>query len=90
MFGRSGAMKIIVVVVIAAIASPAFADCGSSVNRYNNILNDANYALRRYAQCVGDSRGKEDCSSEFSRIRSFQSDFESAVSDLKMSCDKLD
>ena len=42
--------------------------------------------LRRYASCVSRNDGRSDCSSEFSRLRSAQEDFESAVSDYQREC----
>jgi hypothetical protein len=42
--------------------------------------------LRRYASCVSRNDGRNDCSSEFSRLRSAQEDFEPAVSDYRREC----
>jgi hypothetical protein len=40
-------------------------------------------ALRHYARCISDSQGHDDCSTEFSSLKSAQDDFESAVFRLR-------
>jgi DNA invertase Pin-like site-specific DNA recombinase len=40
----------------------------------------------RFHRCVANSRGTDDCSSEFGRVRWEQSDFESAVSNYQSEC----
>jgi hypothetical protein len=42
--------------------------------------------VRRYASCLSRSDGHSDCSSEFSRLRSAQEDFEAAVLDYQREC----
>jgi hypothetical protein len=42
------------------------------VDRYNEATSEVADALRAYSRCVSDSRGHDDCSSEFSRLRSAQ------------------
>jgi hypothetical protein len=64
----------------------AFADCQSAVDGYNSAISDIEYQLRRYANCVSNSQGDDDCSSQFRRLRSAQMDFESAVSDYDNEC----
>jgi hypothetical protein len=64
----------------------ARADCNDAVNTYNSAISDISSTLRRYTSCVSNSNGHDDCSSEFRRLRSAQSDFESAVSDYEREC----
>lgn len=63
------------------------AECRDAVDDYNSALDDVSGALRSYADCVSGSDGHDDCYSEFSRLRSAQDDFESAVSDYQSECD---
>jgi hypothetical protein len=63
-------------------------ECQAAIRKYNNALNDVSDALRRYANCVRDSRAHDDCSLEFGRVRSAQDDFESAVSAYGSDCQR--
>jgi hypothetical protein len=67
-----------------ALADPE--ECRDAVDRYNSALDDVSSTLRRYASCVSSSRGHDDCSSEFRRLRNAQDDFESAVSEYESEC----
>lgn len=60
--------------------------CQSAVDSYNAALDEISTRLRRYGSCVSDSQGEDDCSSEFRRLRSAQSDFEYAVSAYQSDC----
>jgi hypothetical protein len=60
--------------------------CNSAIDGYNNAVSDISSRLRRYSSCVSGSQGNDDCSSEFRRLRSAQSDFESAVSQYRNYC----
>lgn len=62
-------------------------ECRDAVDNYNLVLSDVGGALRRYAHCVSDSQGHDDCSIEFSRLRSAQYDFETAVSEYQNECE---
>jgi len=73
--------------LIAANASWA-SECNDAVDAYNSATQDISSYLRRYANCVADSRGSDDCSAEFRRLRSSQDDFESAVGDYQSNCDQ--
>jgi hypothetical protein len=81
-------MKIIVLAfnLLILLVLPAVADCDSAVSDYNSAISDIDSYLRRYSRCVADSRGNDDCSSEFRRLRSAQDDFESAVSRYQSEC----
>ena len=75
--------------ILLLSSSRALADvdeCNAAVDQYNNAVESLSSAMRRYAQCVDDSKAKDDCSSEFSRLKSDQSDFEAAVSAYSSDC----
>jgi hypothetical protein len=61
-------------------------ECRDALDHYNAARSDASSALRQYGRCVTDSKGRDDCSSEFSTLQSAQDDFESAVSDYQDKC----
>jgi hypothetical protein len=61
-------------------------DCQDAISEYNSAISDVSTALRRYTNCVSSSKGHDDCLSEFRRLKSAQSDFESAVSKFGMEC----
>ena len=68
-------------------SAPALAsDCNDAIDQYNSALSDVDSYLRRYANCLSSSRGKDDCSSEFRRLRNAQNDIESAVSAIGSYC----
>jgi hypothetical protein len=82
---------ILIALVLATISAPKATadadDCSDAVSTYNSELNDVDYALRRYSRCVSNSRGRDDCSSEFRRLRYAQGDFETAVNMVRSNCD---
>lgn len=61
--------------------------CQWAVDRYNSALSNISYAVSRYANCVGSSRGNDDCSMEFRRLKNAQSDFEQATMAYRFDCD---
>lgn len=83
-------MKIQTVLMALAVAcapiDASFADCSDAVSTYNSVISDVSSYLRRYTNCLSNSNGHDDCSSEFRRLRSAQSDFESAVSNYEREC----
>jgi hypothetical protein len=81
-------MKVIVLgfSLLILLVLPAVADCESAVSEYNSSISDISSYLRRYSRCVADSRGNDDCSSEFRRLRSAHDDFENAVSRYQSEC----
>ena len=83
---RSSICGLIFVIVVTQPAGADEEQCRQAVDRYNSALADVSYALRRYASCVSDSKGNDDCSSEFRRLRSAQDDFKSAVSEYRSEC----
>ena len=88
-------MRCLVIAVVCAglAAGPASAvtaqsACRDAVDKYNSTMGELFYALKRYSTCISNSRGTDDCYSEFSRVRGAQSDFESAVSSYKSECNQ--
>lgn len=74
----------------AASSQPAIgraSGCQDAIRSYSGAVDEISSTLRRYASCVESSRGQDDCSFEFGRIRSAQWDFESAVSSYKNECE---
>jgi len=68
---------------------PALADnyeCQSAVSSFNSAVDDISSTSHRYLNCVSNSRGHDDCSFEFRRLKSAQDDFESTVSSYGISC----
>ena len=65
----------------------AASQCKYAADSYNSAVDSIGYALKRYARCVEGSAGSDDCSLEFRRLRSAQSDFESAVSSYRSECE---
>lgn len=64
----------------------ASSECSSAVDAYNSAVDEISSKLKRYAGCVEGSRGTDDCSYEFRRLKSAQYDFESAVSSFRSNC----
>jgi len=73
-----------VLFVNAAWAVPE--ECRDAVDSCNSAISDLSDALHRYSSCLGGSNGRDDCSIEFSALRSAQDDFESAVSSYETEC----
>lgn len=70
-------------------AAPAAATpCNEAIDGFNSAIEELDGVLKRYHDCLQNTDGTDDCSSEFRRLRSEQSDFEGAVSTYKDDCDK--
>jgi hypothetical protein len=70
-------------------AQPTFAmasDCDDAISTYNSAISDVSDAIRRYSRCLSGSSGRDDCSSEFRRLKNAQSDFETSVSRYGREC----
>jgi len=67
-----------------ANATPEY--CRIATSQYQSAVGEVALALRKYAACVSGSNGHDDCSSEFSRLKSAQGDFESAVERYENEC----
>ena len=87
--GRSRRLVALAIVTILAPASTRAAseDCQDAIAKYNEAISDISSTLRRYTNCVSSSRGHNDCSSEFRRLKAAQSDFEDAVMKYGSECD---
>jgi hypothetical protein len=60
--------------------------CRDAVDAYSSASSEVLSAVRTYANCVASSRGRDDCSIEFSTLNSAHDDFESAVSEYESEC----
>ena len=70
----------------AEISVAGHSECEDAISQYNSAISDISTTLRRYTNCVSSSNGRDDCSSEFRRLKSAQSDFEDAVSKYGSEC----
>ena len=84
---RTAGLIALLLLVPAASSAKDAAQCKAAIESYNSALSDISSSLRRYTNCVNDSQGKDDCSSEFRRLKSAQSDFETAVSEYEANCE---
>lgn len=71
---------------VLSLTVAARADCDDAVQSYNSAISDIQSYLKRYTNCLSSSNGSDDCSSEFRRLRSAQSDYGSAVSSYQQYC----
>ena len=83
-------MRTLPVLLLAAGASLfsgyAYADCNSAISSYNMAISDISDYLKRYTDCLSSSSGLDDCSPEFRRLSSAQSDLEFAISQYRAYC----
>ena len=61
-------------------------ECRNAREHFNAARRDVSSALRHYEKCVTDSKGRDDCVTEFSTLHSAQDDFEAAVSERQSNC----
>lgn len=66
--------------------SGATSECRDAYDRAEAAADDVVSYARRLISCVEGSDLRDDCSSEFSRLRSAHSDYESAVADVQSDC----
>ena len=78
------ALTIVLLTGVTATADPEA--CRGALRTFKSARSSVGDYLRRYASCVSRSDGHDDCSSEFSRLRSAQDDFELAASDYDRDC----
>jgi uncharacterized protein YjfI (DUF2170 family) len=69
-----------------AITTADTEECQDAVGQLRSAKSDLADPLKEYVACVRDSDGADDCSIEFSNLKSAQDDFESAVSDYASDC----
>jgi hypothetical protein len=86
MIGKIAALSLVVACSGSAAAQQDNYACEAAVRSYNDAAESIPSRLRSYAPCVEASQGHDDCSSQFSRIRSAHSTFSSAVSDYSVNC----
>ena len=65
-------------------SDPAY--CGVAQTGYKNDLADVNQRLSQYSACISRSSGSAACSTEFSTLRSSQSNLETSASDVRQYC----
>ena len=68
------------------IAQADPSECQDAINSYNTATSELSDTLQTYSSCIADSKGHDDCSSEFSSLRSAQDDFELSVSSYGSDC----
>lgn len=78
------ALTTVLLAGVSATADPEA--CRGAVRIFKSARGSVGDYLRRYASCVSQSNGHDDCSREFSGLRSAQDNFESAVSDFDRDC----
>ena len=61
--------------------------CRDAMERAESAAEDVASRGRRLISCVQNEDHRDDCSSEFRRLRSAHSDYESAVSEVQSECD---
>lgn len=88
MIARGLALALILACGGAATAQDS-SMCQYAIHEYNNTVEDVSSRIQRYGSCVSGSAGSDDCSSEFRRLRTAQSSFESAVSSYQIACPPL-
>jgi hypothetical protein len=78
------ALTTVLLAGVSATADPEA--CRGAVQIFKSVKGSVGDYLRRYASCVSRSNGHDDCSREFSGLRSAQDNFESTVSDFDRDC----
>ena len=81
--------QMIGVCLISLVGVPAQAgveDCREAISSFRSARSEIASTLRRYANCISNSDGHDDCSSEFFALRSAQDEFEEGVSSYETEC----
>jgi len=80
-------MRTVTLVVSLASAQFAVADeCGDTVRDYNSVLSKLTDAMEQFSTCVADSKGMDDCSKQFVRLRLVHNQFASVVAIYSKQC----
>lgn len=87
MENRIAALAILLATFTSSRAWADAEECQSAINYYNSVTGDISDYLKRYANCIGGSQGRDDCNFEFRKLKSAQDDFESALSGYQSNCD---
>jgi hypothetical protein len=61
-------------------------ECKEALEQYDTAHKAVTEALHRYGRCVADSKGHDDCATEFSDLQSAQDDFAAAVAGYGSDC----
>lgn len=83
------ARRALACIVLLYSYCPAYADvdqCERAIRDYKEASSELADYVNRYVRCLNNTDGSDDCSSEFSRLKRAQSDFEDAVSELGWKC----
>src|SRR5688572_1052066 len=88
---NSRSIGFVVPLSMVLLASPAAAQvkeslCNSAKAAFPKAAIQIQERLELYARCVSKSDGSEDCRSEFNRLRSEQSSFETITRDIRTYC----
>ena len=83
---RSVLPAICIAILLPVVVHADVEDCREAIRAFKSARSDIFDSLKRYANCVAGSDGHDDCSSEFSSIRSAHDDFENAVSSYGSEC----
>lgn len=82
MFVRKYSPFVAAFAFVLTICASATADpegCHEAVDQFKSARSEVADGIRAFASCISSSDGHDDCSSEFSRLRSAEDDFESAM-----------
>ena len=74
------------VLVAVNRATAGTEECQDAIDSFHSSRGDIFDSLKKYASCVSDSDGTDDCDTEFHNLSNDQDDFEDAVSDYQSDC----
>jgi hypothetical protein len=84
------AFAVLALALTAALAGSAARsdtdECKDALDQYDTARKAVTDALHHYARCVADSKGHDDCATEFSDLQSAQDDFAAAVAGYGSDC----
>lgn len=86
---NAAARCVLACVIIMSWSWSAAADveqCERAIRDYKEASSELADYVNRYVRCLNNTDGSDNCSSEFSRLKRAQSDFEDAVSELGWRC----
>jgi hypothetical protein len=81
---------LVAVLLLSSSASAQYSydsECSNAKDDAESAASDLEYSARQLQMCASNEDFSDDCSSEFNRIRSAHSDYESAVSDYESYCE---
>jgi hypothetical protein len=81
-----GPNTLLTALVALTLLPDAPADCVSAGREYAAALASVTGALRTYEQCLGASRGRNQCAEIFDELDGAQRDFEDAVTEFQRVC----